>query len=551
VNKQVLIAFSIGKYKDEVLCDVVPMEATHILLGWSWKYDRKTLHDGLTNKIFFTFHGHKVTLKSLSPKEVHEDQLKMKEKREKEKDKKNCKRSILISSQEVKKVMLSQKSIFIAFPTKTFRSELAVDSPKFLENLVKEFEDVFQDPPKRLPPLRGIEHQIDFIPEASLLNRPAYRTNPTEVKEIRQQVEDSIAKGWVQDIMSPCAMPVILVPKKDGSWRMCTNCRAINNITIKYRHPIPILDDLLDELHGSQIFTKIDLKSGYNQIRIKPGDEWKTTFKTKFGLYEWLVMSFGLTNASSTFMRLVHHVLRPFIGKFVVVYFDDILIYSLSLEDHKENVRQVLETLRKERLHANPTKCVFVIDHIEFVGFVVSSKWVHVDEEKVATIRHWPIPFNVSEVRSFHGLASFYKRFVKEFSTIVAPLNAIVKKDVVFKWVQEQVKAFENLKDKLTKAPILVLPNIIKTFEIEFNASNIGIGVVLLQEGHPIAYFIEKIKGSHLNYSTYDNELYALVRALQNWQHYLFPKEFVIHSDHESLKYLKGQSKLNKRHPNG
>ena len=170
--------------------------------------------------------------------------------------------------------------------------------PKCLENLVKGFEDVLQDPSKGLPPLRGIEHEIDFIPGASLPNRPAYRTNPTEAKEIQQQVENLIAKGWVQDSMSPCAMSVILVPKKGGSWRMCTNCIAINNINIMYRHPIPRLYDMLDELHGSQIFTKVDLKSGYNQIWIKSGDEWKTAFKNKFGLYEWLVMPFGLNQCS-------------------------------------------------------------------------------------------------------------------------------------------------------------------------------------------------------------------------------------------------------------
>jgi len=294
--------------------------------------------------------------------------------------------------------------------------------------------------------------------------------------------------------------------------------------------------------------TKIDFKSGYNQIQIKPGNEWKTAFKTNFGLYEWLVMPFGLTNAPSTFTRLKHHVLRPFIGMFVVVYFDEIFIYSLSLEDHEEHVRKVLENLRKESLYANHAKCMFALDHINFLGFVVSSKGVHVDKEKVATIQHWPTPTNVSEVRSFHGLASFYRKFVKDFSTIATPLNPIVKKDVVFKWGQDQIEAFESLKEKLTKAPILALPNFAKTFEIECNGSNIGIGVVLLREGHPVAYFSEKLKGSHLNYSTYDKELYSLVRALQNWQHYLFPKEFVTHSDHESLKYLKGQSKLNKRH---
>ncbi|XP_068466281.1 uncharacterized mitochondrial protein AtMg00860-like [Phaseolus vulgaris] len=207
--------------------------------------------------------------------------------------------------------------------------------------------------------------------------------------------------------MTSCAMHVIPFPKKDGNWRMCMDCRAINNITIKYRHLIPRLDDLLDELHGSQIFIKIDLESGYNQIWIKPGDEWKTAFKTKFGLYE-----------------------------------------CLAKEDHKEHVRQVLETFRKEKLNANSEKCVFAIDHIEFLGFVVSSKGVHVDEPKVETIRNWPTPTNISEVRSFHGLASLYRRFVKDFSTTVAPLNEIVKKDVVFKWGQEQANAFETLKDK-------------------------------------------------------------------------------------------------------
>uniref|UniRef100_A0A2N9J5B5 RNA-directed DNA polymerase n=1 Tax=Fagus sylvatica TaxID=28930 RepID=A0A2N9J5B5_FAGSY len=465
VNKQVLVAFRIGKYEDEVMCDVVPMQAGHLLLGRPWQFDRQVKHDGFTNKYSF------------------------------------------------------------------------------------EYEDVFpEETPHGLPPIRGIEHQIDFVPGATIPNRPAYRSNPEETKELQRQVSELLEKGHVRESMSPCAVPVLLVPKKDGTWRMCVDCRAINNITVKYRHPIPRLDDMLDELHGSCIFSKIDLKSGYHQIRIKEGDEWKTAFKTKYGLYEWLVMPFGLTNAPSTFMRLMNHVLRTFIGRFVVVYFDDILIYSKNLDDHVVHVKSVLDVLRKERLFANLKKCTFYTDKLVFLGFVVSAQGIQVDEEKVRAIQDWPSPTSVGNVRSFHGLASFYRRFVKDFSSLAAPLTEVIKKNVGFRWGEEQEKAFQLIKEKLTNAPLLSLPNFSKTFEIECDASGVGIGAVLMQEGRPIAYFSEKLSGAALNYPTYDKELYALVRALETWQHYLWPKEFVIHTDHESLKHLKGQHKLNKRH---
>ncbi|WVZ52357.1 LOW QUALITY PROTEIN: hypothetical protein U9M48_003427 [Paspalum notatum var. saurae] len=340
----------------------------------------------------------------------------------------------------------------------------------------KEFADVFPAKvPPGLPPIRGIEHQIDLIPGASLPNRAPYRTNPEETKEIQRQVQELLDKGYS---LSPCAVPVLLVPKKDGSWRMCVDCRAINNITIRYCHPIPRLNDMLDELSGSIVFSKINLHSGYHQIRVKLGDEWKTAVKTKFGLYEWLIMPFGLTNAPSTFMRL-----------------------GLA---HMTNMLII---------------CVLSLMPYAMHG-------IEVDEAKVEAIRSWSIPTIVTQVWSFLGLAGFYRRFVKDFSTLAALLHELTKKGAPFTWAATHENSFNTLKDKLTHAlcsnsQILIKP-------LSFNVMLVGLVWVL--------------SGPSLNYSTYGKELYALVHTLQTWQHYLWSREFVIHSDHESL------AKLNRRH---
>ncbi|XP_061353685.1 uncharacterized protein LOC133298423 [Gastrolobium bilobum] len=363
----------------------------------------------------------------------------------------------------------------------------------------KDFEDVFpEEIPDGLPPIR------------------AYRTNLEETKELQRQVNELMQKGRVRVSMSPCAVLVLLVPKKDGSWKMCVECRAINNITVKYRHLIPRIDYMLDELHGACAFTKIDLRSGYHQIRMKECDEWKTAFKTKYGLYEWLVMPFGLTNAPSTFMRLINHVLRAFLGKFMVVYFDDILIYSKNLNEHVEHLKLVLNVLRKEKLFANLKKCYFCTNKLVFLGFAVSSKGIEVDEEKVRAIQDWPSPTCVSEVRSFHGLASFYRRFVKNFSSLAAPLTEVIKKNVGFKWGDEQEKTFNLIKEKLTNAPLLALPNFTNNFETECNASGIGIGAVLMQEERPISFFSEKLSGAALHYPTRGDGPFQVIERIND-----------------------------------
>ncbi|KAD7476965.1 hypothetical protein E3N88_00101 [Mikania micrantha] len=314
-------------------------------------------------------------------------------------------------------------------------------------------------------------------------------------------------------ISTPLSSPVLLVKKKDNIWRMCVDYRALNKVTITEKYPIPNIDELPYELYGATVFTKLDLRSGYYQIRVQPQDIPKTTFRTHSGHYEFKVMPFGLTNAPSTFQAVMNDLFRPFLHKFILVFFDDILIYSSTMEKHVEHFEQNLNLLHDHNFFAKMKKCCFGKQEVIFLGHVVTSAGVKVEQEKVSAIQSWPIPLCVKDVCGFLGLTGYYRRFVRDY-------------------------AFNWLKQALSSTPVLKFPDFTKPFVVECDASSDGVGAILSQDDHPIAYFSKGFSlYDHFKYA-YDRELLALALAVQKWTHYLLGRHFVVRIDHYTLKFL-------------
>ncbi|KAJ9557239.1 hypothetical protein OSB04_011853 [Centaurea solstitialis] len=413
--------------------------------------------------------------------------------------------------------------------------------------IVRDFPEVFPEELPGLPPQRQVEFHIDIIPGAGPVARSPYRLAPSEMQELSNQLQELLDKGFIRPSSSPWGAPVLFVKKKDGSFRMCIDYRELNKITIKNRYPLPRIDDLFDQLQGATYFSKIDLRSGYHQMRVREEDVAKTAFRTRYGHYEFLVMPFGLTNAPAVFMDLMNRVCRPYLDKFVIVFIDDILIYSQSKEDHEQHLRLVLELLKAEKLYAKFSKCEFWIREVHFLGHVVNKEGIHVDPAKIEAVKKWDAPKTPTEIRQFLGLAGYYRRFIANFSKIAQPLTTLTQKDKKFVWGEKQEEAFQLLKHKLCNAPILALPEGTDNFVVYCDASHQGLGCVLMQNEKVIAYASRQLKVHEKNYTTHDLELGAVVFALKIWRHYLYGTKCTIFTDHKSLQHILDQKMLNMR----
>ncbi|GKE03881.1 putative reverse transcriptase domain-containing protein, partial [Tanacetum coccineum] len=453
----------------------------------------------------------------------------------------------IISYSKTQEYMLKGCLIFLAHVTAKEVKDKS--EKKRLEDvpIARDFREVFLEDLSGLPPTRKVEFQIDLVPGAAPVALAPYRLGPSEMKELSEQLKELSDKGFIRPSSSPWGAPVLFVKKKDGSFRMCIDYRELNKLTMKNRYPLPRIDDLFYQLQGSSVYSKIDLRSGYHQLRVRKEDIPKTAFRTRYGHYEFQVMPFGLTNAPAVFMDLMNRVCKPYLDKFIIVIIDDILIYSKNKQDHKEHLKLILELLKKGELYAKFSKCEFWIPKVQFLGYVIDSQGIHVDPAKIESIKDWVSPKSPTEIRQFLGLVGYYRRFIEGFSKIAKPMTKLTQKKVKFEWGDKQETAFQLLKQKLCSAPILALPEGSEDFIVYCDASIKGLGVVLMQREKVIAYASCQLKIHEKNYTTHDLELGAVVFSLKLWRHFLYKTKCTVFTDHKSLQHILTQKELNMR----
>ena len=410
------------------------------------------------------------------------------------------------------------------------------DTSHLIDQLLDEFEDVFQDPPG-LPPMRSVAHVAPLIPGSRPPYRRNYRMTEDERAELKKQISELLAKGLIRPSVSPFGSPVIFVRKPNGELRLVIDYRAVNLICVKNRYPLPRIDDLLDQLRGACCFSSLDLKAGYNQIRIHEEDIPVTAITTPVGHFEWRVLPQGMANSPSIFVAMMNDVFKG-MEDFVLVYLDDILVFSKSQEEHVEHLRAVLSRLRQHELYAKRSKCEFNKSILKFLGHIVCADGIKVDPEKIQALMDWPPPKNVTDVRQFMGLANYFRKFIQGLSSLAKPLTDLTKTDTSWAWDASEQKAFDGIKQALCSAPTLRMPDTQKPFTVVCDASDFGIGAVLMQADHPVAYFSKLLNQAQRNYTVTERELLAVVEALKLWRCYLGDQEFLVVTDHSPLTHF-------------
>ena len=422
--------------------------------------------------------------------------------------------------------------------------------------MLMEYADVFPDKlPDGLPPNRGVQHRIVMKPgSAPPLARPLHHQSAKDLAVFEEYTRSMIESGQLRISDSPYGAMALIVRKKDGTARVVVDYRALNDITVKNKYPLPLMDELFDRVVNAKVFSKLDLRTGFHQIRVHDDDVAKTAFRTRYGSFEYRVLPMGLCNAPGTFMQLMNDTFRDLLDRSVLVFLDDILVYSSTIEEHVVHIRQVLDRLRSAKLYAKLSKCEFAQPQVEFLGHHIGAAGLSVMQDKIAAVREWPIPKNISDVRSFLGLAGFYRRFVKGFSDIALPITELTKTTTgeAFAWTPRHDVAFAKLKESLTSAPVLLIADPSLPFTLNCDACNYAIGATLQQDQgnglQPIAYMSRKLKPAEINYDTREKEFLALVDACRHWRHYLHSDlPFKLLSDHDSLKYHKTMPHLSGR----
>jgi hypothetical protein len=364
-----------------------------------------------------------------------------------------------------------------------------------------------------MPPDQDIEFTIELQPGTAPISIRSYKMTPKELAELKIQLNELLDKGYIYPSSSPWGCPALFVKKKDKSLRLCVDYRPLNAVTIKNKYHLPRIDILFYQPAGTKVFSKVGLHSGYHQIKIRPEYVPKTTFSTRYGLYEYLVMPFGLTNAPAHFMYLMNFVFMPELDKFVVVFIDDILVYSKNEEEHQQHLWIILQGLHDHQLYAKFSKCAFCLKEVLFLG--PSAEGIVVDPSKVQEVLDWKSPKSVTQIRNFLRLVGYYRRFIPNFSKIAKSMTKLLEKDAKFKWNQQCKETFLTLKKLLTSAHVLAQPNIEKLFDVYCDASGMGIGVVLMQDGHAISYASRQLRHHEEHYPTHDLELLTVVHTMK------------------------------------